>query len=769
MPDGSTASEPNATSPTKDESDGGDASRFGRLQVPGRLRRWWPAVLLLAFVAWGWWGQDLVRSIPNYDDALEIMSALSWFDDALRSGHNLSTYPLAFYPGGWRLVTFPEGILMLLALLPLQWLGGAAFAFNISVLLTFVLSFAGAFLLARRFVDALPAAMAALLISFWSLRWFQTIGHPNMLLGSALLPWMLLLLDQALCSPHRRTSRLALVGLLWALGSAAALYFVWLGGLAVGGWVVGRLWGRDIGGRTALLAVAIPAAVALALCAPLIYATWAATASIEASFYTIEEVSFWGASLNSLPLPSLDHPLLGGLSRELYRGAPYEQGFVNLGPLAVVLAIYGFLAARRHSYRLPMLTLTLAGLGLALGLTLKWNGEPLQWPLLQPLYHGLWRLGHLLKPGFFTTPTPPTYLDGQIPLPGLLLTILVPFFERARVFARYAFVGGIGLFLLTAVGLMRVRRAWLRLALAALLMVEVLPAPLSSVPFPPASHPSFDWLRKQSKDTEASAPQSVLDVAASSPHIPILFNSGAAVWATRAHGYPAVAGASSVWPGDNAFLFHWLASHPHGLRDSQLAPVLRFYDVRWVLLHMRGQDEQGLYEDALQNPELRPRECFDPTPGASPWPYPICILEVLPSSHPNLNLALDTGWSGVEPWGVWTEGTRSEALWVGVRKEPHRLQVQAFPMCVPGQNQRVALVLNGAELATHTWSDCEPWSDEIMIPADQVRLGENRLEVISAYAARPVDVTRGQNPDPRALSIGFITLTIQPLPERTSF
>jgi hypothetical protein len=484
---------------------------------------------------------------------------------------------------------------------------------------------------------------------------------------------------------------------------------------------------------------------------------WQNTSKDGVAFYTIGELNYWNASLNSLPLPSFDHPLLGSWVRSLFHGQPFEQGAANLGFLALLLAIAGFCAALRRIEWRPVLFLAGAGLLLGLGLTLRWDNSSLQWPLLRPINTALWQVGHWLKPSLFTTAQPTAPFDSAVPLPGLLLVAVVPFMERARVFARFMLVGAIGIFLLTGLGVSLVRWKWARVVLALLLVLEVLPAPLAALPYPPQAHPAFDWLKEQSLANEGIA-----DIFAAHPYTPVLLNDGETVLATLYHGKGTAAGASSVWPAHTAFLNTWLSSHEHAFWNPDLAPILRFFRIRYLLLHMRGDWEPGLLAEAKQNSEIRPLRCFDPPAAPGPWNYPICVLEVLPSSQPDLNLILEDGWSGKEDWGVWAESTTSQAYWVATEVAPNTLHVQVFPMCRDGQYQGLTLEVNGETIASHRWTDCEPWSAEVIVPASLVRRGRNDLVVRSEYAVRP-DGSEGEpGADTRSLSVGFTQLRVEP-------
>jgi len=576
--------------------------------------RFAPWIVFAALLVWGWHAQDFAHSLPNYGDTLEFTWALSWYSDALRSALNPIYAPAAFHPVGWDLTTYATGFLLLPALLPLHRLGGAAFAYNSAVLLTFVLAFGGMLALARRSLGRLGATVAALLYTFWGFRWIQTIGHLNILFGSACLPWMIWGLEQAL-EQNRVRRRVLLwlifVGGAWAIAIACSMYFVWIGGLLLGGWTLGRRAGRQTTGRAALRGLIAPTLVALLFSLPAALSYWRASTAIGAGSYDLTEVNFWGASLNSLPLPYIFHPWLKSFATAIYRGIAYEQGAANLGLLAVLAAAGGGWAGRKDRRWLPVFILTPIALVLCLGLTLKWDNRSLQWDALRPLNESLWQLGRWIKPDVFVAAQPPPPFDAAIPLPGLLLSAVVPLFERARVFARYIFVAALGIFLLAGFAVERVRWAGPRWLLAAALIIEVIPPPLARVPFPPPMHPAFAWLQQQ----PAGA---VVDLQAAHPDTVVVINRGETVWATRLHGKPAIGGASSVWPAPHAFLNEWLATHGHAFANPTVVPLLRFFGARYLLLHMTSDWEAAILAEAQQNPELRFVQCFDPPPAQPP-------------------------------------------------------------------------------------------------------------------------------------------------------
>ncbi len=714
-----------------------------------------PYLGFVALLLAGWRVWNLFHALPAYDDVLEVLWMMRWYDSALRGQHDLLVYPLAFYPEGWRVTTYAGGPFLFLVLLPLYWLGGAAFAYNVTTLLALFASFVGMLRLARLFVPALPATLAALLFTFWGFHWLRTTGHMNVMLAAAALPWMAWALERGLGETTHRTRWLVVAGLLWAAMITSSLYFAWMGALLAGAWLAGRLLARQITLKEALIAGILSSGVALAISAPWMVVFLRESAAANAPFYDIFHVSLWDASLNSLFVPSIDHPWLQPLASGLYRGPVNEPGQANLGLVASLLALVGITLAWRRRPWWPVLICAGVGLVLALGLTLKWNGETLQWTVLQPVNTLLWRVGHALKPDFFTTSQPPSPFESAVPLPGLLLSIVAPFFERARVFARYALLGGMAVYLLTALGLTRFRRAWVQIVLATLLMVELIPPPTNNVPFPPPSHPAFDFIKDGT-----FVPEGTIDLGSWQQNLLYMPIGGATLWETDYHGKPTVAGASSVWPAHVVFLDRWLQEHPHAFLSPELVPLLRFYGVGTVVFHVAGGYAEEMLVEARQNPDLQDIRCFDPSATSGPWPYPICVMRV-PPADPDFNMILRQGWSGAEGWGRWAEGTESTAAWVAVKPSSHHLTLEAFPNCVPGQQQRLSVAVNGTPLADYVWQGCENWSTDISVPASLVRTGWNEIALRSAYAVRPADVTNGENPDTRALSVGVARLHIR--------
>jgi hypothetical protein len=715
-----------------------------------------PWLCCIGLLVWGWRAYDLAHSIPAYWDVMEVLWATQWYGDALRLHYNVSLYPLLFHPLGWHVATYAGGPFMFLLLLPLYWLGGAALAYNVVTLATFVVAFAGSYTLARRFVDRLPATVAALLFTFWGFRWFRIAGHMNIAIASALLPWMLWCVERALGARSGAWKWFLAAGIVWGISVASSPYFVFIGGVALAAYLIPRCANHDIRLPDAILGMAISMLGAAVLGGPALYSLWRGSTEAGASFYSLEEVNWFSASLNSLPIPSVWHPALQSIARAIYSGPPTEQGEANFGLLAFLMALLGLWQARSEKAWQSLIALAAVGLVLALGPTLKWNDRTVTWSVLRPLDGLLWQIGRVLKPQLFATELPTAPFDAAIPLPAWVLTAVVPFVERGRVFARYALVASSGLFLLAVLGFTRWRPVWPRVLIAVLLVFEVLPPPTEVLPFPPGSHPAFEWLRQESLDGEG-----IIDLFTPDRFVLAMPMRGETLYATLYHRQSTAAGTSSVWPAATRYLQDWLTQHPHAFQNPDFVPLLRYYDLRLIALQLRGgYEEQVFEEEATHNPELSLVGCFQAPTEPVPWDFPICILRILPERNPDFNLLFREGWSGEEEWGKWIEGTEARAEWVATEAKTQRLNIGAFPQCVPGRSQTIAIMANDSAIGSYQWNGCDPWEAEIEIPASLVRVGANELVIRGGYAAAPATVTGGANPDDRMLSLGITQLRV---------
>ena len=737
-------------------------------QLGRRVLPWLPFISLMY---WALGPRDLIRTLPLYDDACELVTGSTWVDQAIRQGKSPWLFPGIFYPGVWRIGSHSGGPILYFLVWPLFRLGGPAFAFNIVLIAAYVAAFAGALRLASLYVPRLPATVVALAYTFGALRWnLASRGDLNIVLASSLLPWMVWAAEGA-CStivgPGERDERsaasslfpvprslgwLAAGGALWAFAIVLSPYFVFIAGALLGLWL---LCGGTPGQRrwaTRGLVFASIFGLAVLFSSPWLIFSTRETAKIDPLYFAIDQVNISAASLNSLVAPYLFHPWLAALAARIYHGPPWEQGTANFGIVGALAALAGIVLGHRSPARRPAIVTAGVCLVLALGLTLLWDGASVQSGLFSPLDRFLWQFGHALKPSFFVADQPSPPFAAAVPLPGWALAAAVPLIERGRMFVRYALPASLALCMLAGLAMAALRRTWRQLLLGALLVFEIVPPPLSSVPYPPAPHPAFLWL-----DQNVPASTGIVTMFAAHPSDLILSIRGVTLLAALYTRQPNVSGATSVLPRYTDELNTWLATHEHPFWEPDFAPILRSYGARYILMEMHGGWEQELWQEAAASSVVKRVGCFPPTAGPSPWPWPICILELQPSPLPAVNLVLRDGWSGIEAWGVWNEGTSSLAQWVVPEVQARQLDLSAFPLCLPGRQQSLTVQVNGTVVAAHRWADCQPWTTTLAIPAALEKVGFNNLELHEAYAAHPVDPARQ---DPRLLSVAVTRLFI---------
>ncbi len=724
---------------------------------------WWrpaagkvlPAVPLVVLLAAYWRIPHFGSQLPGHGDALEYLWAIDWFLDGLRAGDGARLFvPHVFMPEGWSLATFANGLGVFALAVPIAAFSSAAAAFNALVVASFFIAYLGQYRLTRLATGRGAAVLVALLYVLWGGRWVRIQGHLHILIGSALLPWLLFFADRALARGRRGWPWALAAGVVWAVAISFSLYFIWLGLVPVVGWLAGAVAGRRVplgraAGRLLLigLAAVLPAA-------PYLYLFWRNES--ESAGFTITQVNLYNLSLDWLPALYPAHPVPALAEFAIWQtgGAANESIYAGFGVLLAALALVGLFARRSRRWA-PAAVVAVVGVVLALGPTLHWRGEPVHWPPLRPINEVIWDVGHALKPDIFPEDDAPAVFATAVPLPGLALSAVVPFFEGARVPSRYLLVAAPAVLLLAAVAVERLTRhrrrgALLFMALAALLLVESARRPITGLPAPPPSHPAFDWLAAQ----PTPHGRSVIDIAPISPHVLSAAIGGDVLVASTLHGRPIVGGGGSVLPLHYTFVREWFFAHPDPVAEAELPALLRAYGVGHVLVHMMPGGPPGLERLSAGSAELQPVDCFGPAAGP-PWTYPICILEVVPPAAA-IGIHPAEGFSAVEPWGVWATGTEAQARWFATSDErPARFAVEAFPYCVEGQPQSVEFVVGGRALAAHRWEECEPWRGELFIPAELVTLGANDITLRFGRATRPADHTGGHNPDTRPLSVGF--------------
>jgi len=198
--------------------------------------------------------------------------------------------------------------------------------------------------------------------------------------------------------------------------------------------------------------------------------------------------------------------------------------------------------------------------------------------------------------------------------------------------------------------------------------------------------------------------------------------------------------------------------------SSTTYQILRSFGVRYILIHVLDPRDWEWWKQATSGSLYHPVGCFDPPKAPSPWPYPICVLEIPTAGPAQPAWIYESGWSGREPWGIWAEGTSSSILWITWERQSRILELEAFPYCLPDRQQTIRVLLNERLIAEERWEHCGPKVLRVKLPESWIRRGINRVVFRYDYAIQPAIATHGQNPDLRWLSVGFTRLDLHHAP-----
>jgi hypothetical protein len=328
------------------------------------LAFFWPALPFLGTALPG----GPVAAIDGWQNVWHLW----WAELALRSGANPFFTPLLYHPDGVNLAVHPLNLSNGLLVLPITALFGPLAAYNVALLLAFVLASLGAYLLARE-TGAGPGAafVAGLLFSFGPFH--ATKAYDGQLEWIALqwLPFYVWMLVRTLKQPRLHTAIVA--GLLLAIIGYTSLYYLIFMAVLSPLLALLALPSTPPHARIAQLGrLLLVPLVAVPALAPLLINLAAAVRAVTggaslAPGGSDPELVARSANLLDFWLPSYLHPLWGAAIAQLGPWLHPNIAAWNhaLGYTAIALAITAGVAARRHAR--PWLIVGVVGLLLALG------------------------------------------------------------------------------------------------------------------------------------------------------------------------------------------------------------------------------------------------------------------------------------------------------------------------------------------------------------------------------------------------------------------
>ncbi len=325
-----------------------------------------------------------------------------WMRYALQHGENLLFTPVQFYPIGVSLAAHSLSFYNSLLWIPLAALVGDIAAYNITVLLSFILSGYTMFLLAEYVLGSahqvagaqepgidvpispavrgtvgnlqslIPSLIAGILFAFAPYHFSQSLGHVSL----ASVQWFPLLALFILKAARETSRRNAVwIGLTTFLITATRLQFLVLGGVVfalfvlIDWWALRREWLRGAWQR--LIA---GAALGLILSLPIILPAAQLLAQATTPDELIADEQTWGQTdLAAYLAPMTYHPIFGPIVQPLYDHFIKNRAWMPyLGIVPLLLAVWGAARAKRRA--LPWVVIGLFCFIMALGPFPRVNG-----------------------------------------------------------------------------------------------------------------------------------------------------------------------------------------------------------------------------------------------------------------------------------------------------------------------------------------------------------------------------------------------------------
>ena len=530
----------------------------------------YPLVLRLGTSTLGWPG-----------DNLEYVWKMWWLKNAILDVHRSPFLaPQVYYPYGMDMASGEMTLAHTFLGIPLTAAFGPTASYNIMILLSFVLSGLGMYLLVSEYTEYPIAALAGgIAFAFCAYRIAHSPGHLN-LMGTQWIPFAFWAIER--WKKRARWQWAGLAGLFFSLTALSSWYLAVFMVLAFGTFVVLRLrpWKRDVWHVTTIWSALAFLIVAGLLTVPLTlpYLRLLGRGDMAHSFATVVGYS---ADPTDFFVPNLLHPLWGNKLQSLFvsQARLWVERSIYLSWVALFLAVFAILVRRRDSSVQAYAAVAVVACVLALGPVLRWGGEIVALSLPESLEDLFTRIGLLpiLVRRFGTT-------DGRftVPLPAQVLRLTVPVVTPIRVWARMGLFAAFAVAALAGIGLDRLltqidsgwspmaRRivGWLAVALFLFDLAAIPPLwPISS-PFITSTEPrAVDlWLKTQDDGSLIEFPISL---------------QGSQLFYSIAHSKPIVTGYGTFVPQHFEEKVSILETFP---REGSLA-VLQDWQVRYVLVN----------------------------------------------------------------------------------------------------------------------------------------------------------------------------------------
>jgi hypothetical protein len=451
--------------------------------------------------------------VPGWEgDNLYYVHSMWWWKHSLFELHTSPFVdPESFYPVGRENGRSELSASNTIAALPVTAIFGPVVAYDLTLLLTFVLTGFFTYLWVRELTGRWDAGvLAGAIAAFMPLRFAHLVGHLP-LVTTQWIPLTLYAIEKFVA--RRSLARGLFVGAGVASVLLGSWYYEYALVIMLPAYIALRTWRSPVWrDRQWWIGLTAAGALALVILSPFLYQMFRLQGQ-GALARSLAEMDSWSLNPYDIVIPNALHPLFGDAASRAFphQRAMWVEAGVTVGIVSAVLALVGWLSTRRRSAAAAgLIAVWLISYVIALGPTLHWKDEQVRVPVpvavAQLTARTLIGGGNdeavaALRDRFVSLGMP-------IPLPSVFMYKFVPLTSSMRVMARFTVWTSFMTAALAGFGLIAVvgwaERRWGLLArgavpvmLASLILFES----LNVIPVEPLGPRAVDkWLALQSDD-----------------------------------------------------------------------------------------------------------------------------------------------------------------------------------------------------------------------------------------------------------------------------
>ena len=397
-----------------------------------------------------------ILGAPAPGDNFEYLYKVWWFKHALFDLHVSPFFNSdMFYPFGYNVALSETTVSNTILALPLTLFFGEVESYNLMMLISFVLSGLGMYLLVLHLSGSRAAGLfSGVVFAFCPYRMAHLGAGHLPLMGTQWLPLFFLYLDRMIVRQRKGDAFMA--ALFYSLGALSSWYYAYMFGLAGCLYTLLRAkpWRHHLQQKQFVHCVLLFGLACFVFVGPFVLPVtrvWEEGGRPQSLRYLDQ----FSASPLDFFYPNVMQPLWGTQLLEQYK-QNINENTLYLGLVPLTLAIVALYHQQRGACR-AFAWLSLAFAIAALGTTLHWGNAPVYIAVpgwLERLFTV--GMGFLTKRlAFYPISSYSLRMEGAIylPLPTLLLYLYLPFFSAMRVWARLGLVTILGVSVLAGCGL----------------------------------------------------------------------------------------------------------------------------------------------------------------------------------------------------------------------------------------------------------------------------------------------------------------------------